>query len=342
MKTSPAVFWLGLFAILLFSCRADKSSAQEELIIQGQAQGTTYTVKYLGERIEELPARLDSLLEQIDHSLSTYDTSSLITDLNRGDTVLYEQKLWEMIELSHTLSEETSGAFDPTIGPLIRAWGWDLSDAEPMDSVKVDSLLQLKGFKQLAINPKFSHWKVTGPYLNFNAIAQGYAVDLMAELLEAHQIQRYYVELGGELKVKGKSASDQAWKIGIDRPLFKEEKRELIAIVELMDAAMATSGNYRKYYEIDGKKYSHTIDPMNGYPVQHNLLSATVISEHCYRADALATAFMVMGRIAAEEFLAGTSDLAYLIYAKEDGSYGDYISPGLQKKLKVLAADSVN
>lgn len=342
MRKQTNFLFCSLF-IFLIACKPKAEEKQsEELVIQGQAQGTSYTVKYIGERHKELPTRLDSLLKSIDHSLSTYDTSSMITALNSGDTVAYDQKLWEMMAHSKALTKETSGAFDPTIGPLIRAWGWDLSKVEPMDSVKVDSLLDLKGFDKLEFNPSFSYWKQNGSVLNFNAIAQGYSVDLMAELLESYGIERYYVELGGELKVKGTNADDKSWRIGIDRPVDENQDRELIAIINLEDAAMATSGNYRKYYEVDGKKYSHTIDPESGYPVQHSLLSATVISEDCYRADALATAFMVLGKEKAIEFLKGSNDLAYLIYAKEDVAYAYYISPALETQLEEIDQDKLN
>jgi len=303
-------------------------------MIQGQAQGTTFTIKYFGQKQESLPGSLDSLLQRIDRSLSTYDTTSLITALNQGDTISHDQKLWEMISYSRNLSEASGGAFDPTIGPLIQAWGWDLSKAESMDSAKVDSLLQFRGFEHLEFNPDKTYWQISGARLNFNAIAQGYSVDLMCDLLEGRGIDRYYVELGGELKVKGKNADGEAWRIGIDRPVDDNQARELIAIIKLEDAAMATSGNYRKFYEVDGKRYSHTIDPQNGYPVQHNLLSATVISDDCYRADALATAFMVMGTEKAIEFLKQKDDLAYLIYSKNDGTYGFFISPKLKSSIE--------
>lgn len=322
-----------IFFMALLACQTEAGES-EELTIRGSAQGTTYTVKYIGEKYPELPHRLDSLLAGIDRSLSTYDTTSLITALNAGDTVEYDKKLWQMITQSKKLLELTNGAFDPSIGPLIRAWGWDLSEAEAMDSARVDSLLKLQGFKHLEFNAKYSYWKQAGSSLNFNAIAQGYSVDLMAELLDGYDLMNYYVELGGELKVKGNNADGEAWRIGIDRPIAGNSERKLIAILSLKDAALATSGNYRKYYEIDGKKYSHTIDPKTGFPVQHNLLSATVVSDDCYRADALATAFMVMGTEKAIEFLNETDDLAYLIYSKDDGDYGFYLSQKLEKDLE--------
>ena len=191
--------------------------------------------------------------------------------------------------------------------------------------MKVDSLLQLKGFDLMELEENQMYWSQDIGHLNFNAIAQGYSVDLMCALLETKGILEYYVELGGELKVKGKNAQDQNWRIGIDRPKDENLERELIAILSLSNQSMATSGNYRKYYEKEGKKYSHTINPANGYPVSHSLLSATVVSEDCYRADALATAFMVMGIEKSIDFLRkNPSDQAVLIYEDEKGELNTF------------------
>lgn len=331
---------LFLFTVLILSCTpiTETKTEQSELQIQGAAQGTSYTVKYLGEKHKKLPEQLDSLLAAIDKSLSTYDTSSLITAFNRGDTILPDQMLLEMIQFSEELNNETNGAFDPTIGPIIRAWGFDLSKAQKMDSIKVDSLLALKGFDHINQQADRIYLDHKGASLNFNAIAQGYSVDLMADLLESYSIEDYYIELGGEIKVKGKNTKGENWKIGIDKPVDDNLNRDLIAIVSMENASIATSGNYRKFYLVDGKKYSHTIDPQSGYPVQHSLLSASVISKDCYRADALATAFMVMGKYKALDFLKNhPSDLAFLVYAEEDGSYGYFMSPKLEESIEKTA-----
>jgi len=329
------LFGLITIASIISCTTSEKPNIDEELSIQGEAQGTTYTVKYIGQRIEQLPQQLDSLLLSIDRSLSTYDSSSLISAFNRGDTIVPDEMFKEMVDHSRSIHKETKGAFDPTIGPLIRAWGWGFSKAEEMDSAKVDSLLQIRGFEKVQLEDGLAYLTDTRAALNFNAIAQGYSVDLMADFLERYEIHNYYVELGGEIKVKGVKQDSSFWRIGIDKPEEGNESRDLIAILELENKAMATSGNYRKFYEKDGKKYSHTIDPNTGYPVQHNLLSATVISDNCYRADALATAFMVMGLESAVEVLESNSvDQAFLVYTNEDGSYGYYISEGLKENLR--------
>ena len=283
------------------------------------------------------PKKLDSLLASIDASLSTYDTTSLISSFNRGDTILADRLFQEMLSFSQAINIETNGAFDPTIGPLIKAWGWDFSKAEEMDSLKVDSLLQIKGFDKISITNETAYLKDPRAKLNFNAIAQGYSVDLMADLIESKGINNYYIELGGELKVKGLKLDSSLWRIGIDRPEENNTERDLVAVINLENKALATSGNYRKFYEKDGMKYSHTIDPSSGYPVSHSLLSATVISNDCYRADALATAFMVMGYERSVEFLRSSkTDLGFLIFAKEDGEYGYFISSELETALEKI------
>lgn len=328
-----------IFSTLLIfavACQpAENNKRINELIIQGSAQGTTYTVKYLGNKLEALPSELDSLLLAIDQSLSTYDTTSLITSFNNGDTIVPDRLFTDMILFSKELNAETNGAFDPTIGPLIRSWGFGFSNAEKMDSLKVDSLLALKGFDKVYLSENELYLLNKKAKLNFNAIAQGYSVDLMARLLEDHHIYNYYVELGGEIKVKGKNSNNELWRIGIDKPEEGNETRELAAIIQLENRSMATSGNYRRFYEKEGVKYSHTLDPQNGYPVQHSLLSATVISRDCYRADALATAFMVMGLDESVSFLEKhPEDWALLIYSEEDGKYGFYNSPELDQLIE--------
>jgi len=334
----PCNFLLNFLLSFLLACQPKAESVSDsELVIKGAAQGTSYTVKYLGKKINNLPLRFDSLLKAIDESVSTYDTTSLITAFNKGDTILADQVFLKMVGYSKIINGQTQGAFDPTIGPLIKSWGWDFSKAESMDSTKVDSLLQLKGFDKITVENDRAFLVNPASSLNFNAIAQGYSVDLMAALLEELKIENYYIELGGELRVKGKNAKNKLWRIGIDRPEEGNEARDLIAVINLQDKSMATSGNYRKFYEKDGKRYSHTINPESGYPVQHKLLSATVVSDDCYRADALATAFMVMGLEKAKAFLRQhPEDAAFFVFAEEDGSYGFYSSPQLDEMIEKI------
>ena len=200
-------------------------------------------------------------------------------------------------ECAKEIYESTNGAFDITVAPIVNAWGFGFTEAVEVDSSLIDSLLQYLGMDSVGI-VEGKIWKEKdGIMLDMNAIAQGYAVDVLCEFLESKGIINYLVEIGGEIKTRGHNPRGTEWKVGIDRPIegLQIPGVDLQAIVEISDRSLATSGNYRKFYEKDGVKYSHTIDPKTGYPVQHCLLSATVLAGDCMRADAYATGFMVMG-----------------------------------------------
>lgn len=332
---------LGLYISLLFMVVACSQPLEEEkkekvakteIIVRGEAQGTTYTVKYIAEEYNGVKKQLDSLLDAIDQSMSTYKPNSTVSRLNMGDTVIVDSMFLEVYELSHRLNINTRGAFNPTIGPLIKAWGFDYSNPQKMDSSKVEELLAASGFKHFSLEGN-QLWK-TNPLarINFNAIAQGYSVDLMARILDELGVDDYYVELGGELKVKGKNKFDNPWIVGVDKPTSENLKHQLANRFSLNNKAMATSGNYRKFYEVDGKRYSHTLNPITGFPAENQLLSATVISNNCMLADALATTFMVMGLDSTKAYLAMKPEVqAYLIIAADSGSYKEYLSPGLEE-----------
>lgn len=330
--------FIAIIAILV-SCQSttgekQTQTTQQEVVLRGEAQGTTYTIKYIGEEQEGLKTDIDTLLRAIDLSLSTYLPNSTISQFNDGDTVRIDSMFQRMYELSRNINVATGGAFNPTIGPLIKAWGFDFSDPQRLDSSDVKELLQSSGFSKF----KFRNgqmWKLDErARINFNAIAQGYSVDLMAGVLNKRGIENYYVEIGGELKVKGRNKRNQWWIIGIDKPIDENTERTLATKISLENAAMATSGNYRKYYEVDGKRYSHTLNPITGYPAKNNLLSATVVADNCALADAMATAFMVMGLENAKVFLKGHENVeAHLIFADEKGGYGTYTSEGLKEKM---------
>lgn len=329
-----------IFSIFtLVACGAEQKKESKtpstEVVIKGEAQGTTYTIKYLAEEYEKgLKERFDSLLNAIDQSMSTYVPNSTISALNNGDTVQIDDMFKKVFELSYNINQQTEGAFDPTIGPLIKAWGFDYSNPQKMDTAIVQDLLANSGFEQFELKGNVLNRKSPKARINFNAVAQGYSVDLMANMLDNMQLNNYYVELGGELKTKGKNKFGDLWVIGIDRPVGKNLERNLVQRMSLDDAAMATSGNYRKFYEVDGQRYSHTLNPINGFPALNSLLSATVIAEDCGTADAYATAFMVMGKDASIEYLKQHSELkAYLISSTESGDFQTYVSLNLENYL---------
>ncbi len=237
---------------------------------------------------------------------------------------------------SESIMQETNGAFDPSIGPLIEAWGFGFSDPQKLDSAQVAILLSHCGFDNFQADGSELVRIDTAASINFNAIAQGLSVDLMAYILKEEGLSDFYVELGGELLVSGKNPDGKAWRIGIDKPQGENLDRELSHIVNLQDRAMATSGNYRKFYQVDGKRYAHTLDPRTGYPVQHQLLSVTVVAYNAMDADAYATACMVMGLEESLAFIHAQPDLEALFIYEEEGVLKSQSTPGLKEQVEAL------
>ncbi|MFN7014169.1 MAG: FAD:protein FMN transferase, partial [Bacteroidia bacterium] len=254
--------------------------------------------------------------------LSTYVPQSIISRVNKNDsTVILDEHFTTVFYHAQQVAAISNGAFDITVAPLVNAYGFGFSRKEKIDSILIDSLLQFVGYQKVKIeNGKLIKDKPQ-IQLDFNAIAQGYSVDIIANFLEKNAVSDYMVEIGGELRCKGVNAKGNYWNIGIDKPLENSQKREMQTIVPLKNKAMATSGNYRKFYEEGGMKYSHTINPKTGWPVKHQLLSATVIADDATTADAFATVFMVMGKDDTLKFLENHKELniqVYLIY-QENG-----------------------
>jgi thiamine biosynthesis lipoprotein len=248
-----------------------------------------------------------------------------------------------VFEVAREVWRETEGAFDPTVFPLVQAYGFGLENRQEMTQEKVDSIMEHTGFTPSEIEmievEKEHLYKVTWirkgvptTRIDFNAIAQGYSVDVVADFLLMNGVDNYMVEIGGEVTCLGVKPDSSLWRIGIDKPLEKSQKRELEAIVELENTSLATSGSYRKFYEKDGVKYSHTIDPKTGWPVQHSLISATVMTPSCMKADAYATSFMVMGVEKTKEFLQMHPRLGlevFLIY-DENGEWETFATEGMK------------
>ena len=242
---------------------------------------------------------------------------------------------------SQEISEITQGAFDPTVKPLVDAWGFGTARRDSLTQVPVDSLLKFVGMDkfQLSENDDTSSISklISMAQLDFNGIAQGYSVDVVSNFLLSKKISGHLVEIGGEVITKGRNSEGEKWKVGVDRPVAHRDKDKLQAIVKLENKALATSGSYRKFYMKNGKKFSHTIDPTTGYTVDHNLLSATVVTDDCMSADAFATAFMVFGVDKTIAFLKAHQQLGievYLIYEDEAAGLKTYISAGLKEELE--------
>jgi thiamine biosynthesis lipoprotein len=313
-------------------------------VINGKAQGTTYQIKYFHTSQLDLTHEIDSLLLAYDNSISTYNAASLITELNTTGTTLADSMFTELIDEARFVYRTTNGAFNPAIYPLISYWGFGNHGPEIVDSTEIDSLLKKISFDSLKViyPPTGNKAKLSLPdgyAVEFNGIAPGHSVDLISAFLEKHNIENYMIEMGGEIKCRGLNEKGKIWKIGIDKPIEGSNEHQLYATLELKNASIATSGNYRKSVVIDGKRYSHTISPFSGYPAHHNLLSVTVLTTKCAHADGFATAFMVLGLEPLKDFLKKHPELeiqVFCIYSAEDGSLKTWHSPGINNYLSLV------
>ena len=307
----------------------------EYITLVGFAQGTSYHIIYESKNREDFQAPVDSLLTDFDRSLSIYQPSSLISRFNRNEPgTLADDKFTTIFNKSYEVFKNTNGAFDITVGPVVNALGFGNTDTLQVDSTMIDSLLQYVGMEKVSLKDGVLMKQNSNILLDVNAIAQGYSVDLVAKFLEQRNIRNYMVEIGGEVRARGKNEMNQVWRIGIDKPIEGNiiPGADLQAILRLNNRSLATSGNYRKYYEKNGIKFVHTINPKTGYPVVSNLLSATVVASDCTTADAYATALMVFGVERSISFLKENKFLeAYLIYTDQEGRFRVYSTKGLQR-----------
>ena len=326
-------------AVLVTACRT--TPKENVYYIKGEAQGTTYGITYIAKAPVE-KAAIDSILQVIDLSMSTYIDNSLISKINRGENLPIDPHFEKVFSASFDIYLQSKGAFDPSIGQLINAWGFGKKENHtPPTQKQIDSLLALTGMDKVHYidTPRGAFIKKDNPniQLNFNAIAQGYTSDVIAEYFLSKQISNFIVEVGGELVIHGRNTlKNKPWRIGIDNPLQKpDEDREVIATVELTDCGLATSGNYRKLWtdSLTGQKYVHTINPKTGRPQPSNLLSATVIAPSAMLADGYATTLMALGGIEkAKDFLAQHKELkAVLLYSDEahKGQIQKYVTENL-------------
>ena len=264
--------------------------------------GTTYNITYQSD--EDLHKEVLAKLKEVDGALSMFNEKSTITKINNNEDVTPSEMFTDVFQLAQEISQETNGSFDITVAPLVNIWGFGFKKGEEPSKHAIDSLKALIGYQKVGYNGKRIVKKDPRITLDCSAIAKGYGADVVARLLDEKGIKNYLVEIGGEVVTKGISEKRVPWKIGVTKPTEDPtETGDLQTVLNVTDKAMATSGNYRNFYYKGGKKYAHTIDPKTGYPVQHNILSATVLCDECARADAFATAFMVMGLERAKKVL---------------------------------------
>lgn len=319
-----------LLATLLAGCNPQK----KEVAFTGMAQGTYYAITYFDKEGRDFQPEIDEFFRAFDSSASIYLPHSIISRFNQNDSNTVADDIFtHVFNVATRISEQTNGAFDITTMPLTNAWGFGFTDSTKINPFTLDSLLHLVDYK----NVKLVNGKIVKNHpdmmLDFNAIAQGYSADMIGEMLEAKGITDYLVDVGGEVLGHGKKPEGSYWRVGIEKPAeHAEDARVVEHVVLLKNSALASSGNYRKFFMRDGIRYSHTIDPKTGYPVTHSLLSVSVLAEDGISADAYATAFMVMGLEKSKEFLKKHTHLeAHFTYSLPDGKYATWTSPGLQK-----------
>ena len=284
---------------------------------EGFIFGTVYSITYQSD--DNLKTDIEAELQKVDGEFSMFNEKSTVARINRGENVSRSAMFQEVFELAQTVNRETDGAFDITVAPLVNAWGFGFKHEQLPTRHQVDSLLKIRN------------------QYDFAAIAKGYGSDVVARLFRSRGVKNFMVEIGGEIVTQGISEKRVPWKIGVTKPTDDSlsVSGELQTVLNVTDMAMATSGNYRNFYYKGGKKYAHTIDPKTGYPVQHSLLSATVLAKSCATADAYATSFMVMGVERAKALLERHPELmAYFIFSQPDGSNAVWFSPSLKKKIE--------
>lgn len=314
-----------VFILTMVMVACQPSVNEKVYLIEGEAQGSTYHIKYIAERDENLKPAIDSILEVIDLSMSTYRPDSAISKINQGDTmVVVDEHFRKVFEASQQIWQESEGLFDPTVGVLVNAWGFGkqkISEADLPTDKKIDSLRKYVGFDKVALTGKnLIKKRYTEILFDFNAIAQGYTSDVVANYLSARGIKNYIVEIAGEMYLKGRNTvEDKSWTIGVENPLKPLDDRDLVATIQFTNQGLATSGNYRKVWtDSNGRKYVHSINPLTGRATQSDVLSATVVAPSTMLADGYATMFMVMGLAKSKAFLEKHPDLAVLLVYSDD------------------------
>lgn len=343
-----------LFFPLLLLCACKSNSSGDEKVsegyikIAGETMGTTYNITYSDNTGQNYKTAIDSILVKVNEEVSTYIPTSVISLFNKSSepfTLLDESgnavapHFLKNLKKGREIFQLTGGAFDPTVMPLVNYWGFGYDDQRiitGVDTLIVDSLKQnYVGFEKVTFDSSQISKSATGVELDFSALAKGYGVDVIAEFLESKGCQNYLAEIGGEVRAKGENPRGEFWVIGINTPKEGGASGDFQTIIALPNLALATSGNYRNYYQVDSLIFSHTINPSTGFPERSRLLSASVLAKDCMTADAIATACMVLGLDKAYDFvLSQTGIEAYLIYGTTDGNLDVKYTPGLEKLIK--------
>lgn len=325
-----------IFKLLIFLCctmtlgTSCRKQIPEPYRINGEAQGTYFAITYYDDQHRDFQKSIDSIFKAFDLSVSVYKPESVISRFNRNEKDVVADSVFKTVfTKAMQVSKHTDGAFDITVMPLVNAWGFGYTERDKIDSTVVDSLLPLIGYSKIKLENGVLIKEDSAMMIDFNAIAQGYTCDLIGKFFTERKITNYLIDVGGEVLARGTKPDGSSWKVAVEKPApDSSSEREIQVVVPLKDKALATSGNYRAYIIENGKKYSHTIDPNTGFPVNHSLLSVSVLADDCMSADAYATAFMVMGLEKTKDFLTKNKNLqAYIIY-DQNGSMQTWHSEG--------------
>lgn len=331
-KVFPILFVLIVLVVVGFAARKKNAEYQHD---SGLVFGTSYNITYQSN--DNLKPEIEKVLADVDASLSPFNEKSVITHVNRNEAVTLDDHFITVFRLSSEIYKDTEGAFDITVAPLVNAWGFGFKNGTMPDKQAIDSLKQFVGFDKVKLQDGKIIKTDDRLMLDCSAIAKGYGVDAVAKMLKSKGISNFMVEIGGEIVASGENPKGAPWRIGVSKPEDDSVSvsNDIQGIINISDKAMATSGNYRNFYYKGGKKYAHTIDPKTGCPVQHSILSATVVSDECAKVDAYATAFMVMGLEKAKAVLARHKDMmAYFIYSDDKGNNKVWYSPSLKANLE--------
>ena len=311
-----------LFYTLLICCFLVNCNTVKKQQFMGTTQGSYYSITYFDEQNRDFSREFDSIFKEIESTLSLWDENSIIRRVNRNDTtVVLNQIFIDNFNYAMRAAELSDGYFDPTVGPLVQAWGFHFKEGMEMTPEIVDSLKQLVDYRKVKIENNKVVKGNPNMTLDFNAVAQGYTTDMIGDYLLSKNVNNFLVDVGGEILARGRKPNGELWKVGIEKPAENKDSERIVQeIVELKDRSIVTSGNYRKYVERGGKRYSHSLNPKTGYPAENKLLSATIIADNTAWADCLASICMVVGLEKAIEIIESSEDNidAYFIYVDEN------------------------
>ena len=315
--------------LLLASC----NSQPKKIVLQGEAQGSYYAITYFDEQGRNFQHEIDSIFHAVDLSVNLWVDNSVISKVNRNEEVTLDSIFIDNFRIAQEAAKLSDGYFDPTISPIVAAWGFSYRSGDSITPQLIDSLRALVDYRKVRIENGSVIKDNPAMTLDFNAIAQGYTSDLIASLLDSHGIKNYLVDTGGEIMARGTKTNGQQWIVGIEKPAENWDSEQVVySRIALRDKGLVTSGSTRKYMERNGKRYSHCIDPKTGYPVKHNVLSVTVLADNSVWADALASICMVMGLEKSLPLIESMDGVeAYYICVNEQNALETFASEGFAK-----------